>query len=82
MEEKEMYAFAKIEVKKSPEDLREMREHEKYLRSKPTDESLEETYQMLRDFGIRIKKSEIPEKETIGSLERWRLQVIKDYIRS
>ena len=82
MEEKEMYAFTKIEAKRSPEDLREMREYEKYLRSKPTNESFEETYQMLRDFGIRIKKSEIPEKETIGSLERWRLQVIKDYIRS
>lgn len=57
-----MYAFTRIEAKRSPEDLREMREHEKYLRSKPTNESFEETYQMLRDFGIRIKKSEIPKK--------------------
>lgn len=75
-----MYAFTRIEAKRSPEDLREMREHEKYLRSKPTNESFEETYQMLRDFGIRIKKSEIPKKETIGSLERWRLQVGMDSI--
>ena len=77
-----MYTFTRIEVKKAPEDLRVMREHEMHLKSKPTDENIQETYQMLRDFGLRIKKSEIPEKETIGSLERWRLQVIKDYIRS
>ena len=51
-----------------------------YYRSRPTSEEILETYQILRDFGIHIKKSEIPKKNTVGELHRWRYQIIKNYI--
>ena len=57
-----------------------IQEKEMYYRSKPTSEEIFETYQILRDFGIHIKKSEIPKKNTVGELHRWRYQIIKNYI--
>ena len=77
-----MYNFTAIEIKRPSEELREMREYEKHLKSQPTQENIDETFEILRDFGIHIKKKDIPQKDTIGLLEKWRLQVIKDYIRS
>ena len=59
-----------------------IRESEMYRKAKPTLEDISETYQMLRDFGIHIKKSEIPKKNTVGDLYRWRYQIIKNYILS
>lgn len=59
-----------------------IRENEMYYRAKPTPKEISETYQILRDFGIHIKKSEIPKKNTVGELHRWRYQVIKNYILS
>ena len=57
-----------------------IQEKEMYYRSKPTSREIYETYQILRDFGIHIKKSEIPKKNTVGELHRWRYQIIKNYI--
>ena len=62
--------------------IQEHGEKEMYYRSKPTSEEILETYQILRDFGIHIKKSEIPKKNTVGELHRWRYQIIKNYILS
>ena len=59
-----------------------IRESEMYRKAKPTLEYISETYQMLRDFGIHITKNEIPKKNTVGDLYRWRYQTIKNYILS
>ena len=59
-----------------------IRESEMYRKAKPTSEDISETYQMLRDFGIHIRKSEIPKKNTVGDLYRWRYQTIRNYILS
>ena len=59
-----------------------IRESEMYRKAKPTLEDISETYQMLRDFGIHIKKNEIPKKNTVGDLYRWRYQMIRNYILS
>lgn len=43
---------------------------------------IEETYELLRDFGINIKKSSIPRNISIFDLHMWRKKKIKEYLFS
>lgn len=45
-------------------------------------EEIEETYELLRDFGINIKKSSIPRNISIFDLHMWRKKKIKEYLFS
>lgn len=45
-------------------------------------EEIEETYTLLRDFGINIKKSSIPRNISIFDLHIWRKAKIKAYLQS
>ena len=44
-------------------------------------EAINETYNLLRDFGIYIKKSDIPCNMTIFDLHLWRRAKIKAYLQ-
>ena len=45
-------------------------------------EEIEETYNLLRDFGINIRKSDIPRNITIFDLLLWRRARIKAYLQT
>lgn len=45
-------------------------------------EEIEETFTLLRDFGINIKKSDIPRNITIFDLHLWRRARIKAYLQA
>lgn len=62
-----------IEVEKN-----NIRRNEDKRKSKPTDADLIETVQLLKDFGINIKISKIPDFSSMSELERWRLKKIKE----
>lgn len=64
-----------IEVEKN-----NIRRNEDKRKSKPTDADLMETVQLLKDFGINIKISKIPDFSSMFELERWRLKKIKEYL--
>ena len=44
-------------------------------------EEISATYNLLRDFGINIKKSDIPCNVTIFDLHLWRRSKIKAYLQ-
>lgn len=46
-----------------------------------TKEEVNDTYNLLRDFGIYIKKSDIPRNVTIFDLHLWRRSKIKAYLQ-
>lgn len=60
---------------------RTIREKENLRKAKPTVEDIEETFQMLRDFRIRIKKEDIPKKNTLAELLQWRQSKIRTFIQ-
>lgn len=45
-------------------------------------EEIDETYNLLKDFGIFIKRSDIPCNVTIFDLHLWRKDKIKAYLQS
>ena len=46
------------------------------------DQEIDETYHLLRDFGINIRKSDIPRNITIFDLHLWRRAKIKAHLQN
>ena len=49
---------------------------ENSIKSKPTIRDLKETVSLLKDFGIKIDISEIPDFYNVAALQRWRVAII------
>lgn len=69
--------YENIEAKKD-----HIRRIENSVRRKPTDKDLKESVKLLKEFGIKIDVSEIPDLRSVCELEKWRVRKICEYLDS
>lgn len=55
-----------------------IRRIEEQVKAKPTAKDLKTTVSILKDFGITISISDIPEMKSVFELEKWRAKIIKE----
>lgn len=53
---------------------------EREMKSKPKHSDLRDTVSLLKDFGIKIEISDIPDFKSLFDLERWRSTKIKEIL--
>lgn len=54
-----------------------IRRIEEQVKAKPTNKDLKNTVSILKDFGITITLSDIPDFKSVFALEQWRSKIIK-----
>lgn len=69
--------FESIEAQKNS-----IQRKEKMRKEKPTAADLKETMKILKDFGIKIAVSDIPDFSSAYELEKWRVKMATEYLDS
>lgn len=69
--------FESIEAQKNS-----IQRKEKIRKEKPTAADLKETVKILKDFGIKIAVSDIPDFSSAYELEKWRVKMATEYLDS
>lgn len=69
--------FESIEAQKNS-----IQRKEKMRKEKPTAADLKETMKILKDFGIKIAVSDIPDFSSAYELEKWRVKMATKYLDS
>lgn len=54
-----------------------IRRIEEQIKAKPTSKDLKDTVLVLKDFGIIISVSDIPDVDSVFKLEQWKAKLIK-----
>jgi hypothetical protein len=66
------------------ENIEQKKEHirriEATIRKKPSSADLRESVKLLKDFGIIIQISDIPDLRSVCELEKWRIKKICEYL--
>lgn len=68
--------------KRAYDEAEQIRVTEEELRHLPTQEQLNETVDLLSDFGIIIRTSQLPRFGNIHEMVRWRKKKIKEELSS
>ena len=75
--EQERKFYENLEVQKD-----HIRRIENQVKKEPTNSDLKESVRLLKDFGIVIVISDIPDFRSVCELERWRIKTISEYFKS
>lgn len=70
---KDKVLYDNLEVEKQ-----RIRKIENEIKAKPSEKDLRNTVSILKDFGIKIDISDIPDCKSVFDLEQWRLKIIKE----
>lgn len=68
------------------ESLENQKKHirriEESVKKKPSSKDKRDSVKILKDFGITIDESDIPNLRSVCELEKWRIRIICEYFNS